>query len=104
MQLDYNQSARENNVYVVGACGFDSIPADMGTIFLEDKFDGEVNSVETFLRIYPKVKFVIISRMISLFLTICCIGFPRALRDLAIGHIRIRLRQGTETASSTAFP
>jgi len=49
MQLDYNTVARENNVYVVGACGFDSIPADMGTVFLEEKFNGQVNSVETYL-------------------------------------------------------
>ena len=51
MQLDYHSSAQKNNVYVVGACGFDSIPADMGTVFLEQKFDGQVNSVETYLDI-----------------------------------------------------
>ena len=51
MQLDYHSSAHKNNVYVVGACGFDSIPADMGTVFLEQKFDGQVNSVETYLDI-----------------------------------------------------
>lgn len=55
MQLDYNQSARDNKVYVVGACGFDSIPADMGTVFLENKFGGQVNSVETYLHVYPRV-------------------------------------------------
>lgn len=54
MQLEYNSSARENNCYVVGACGFDSIPADMGTVFLEEKFDGQVNSVETYLNIKAK--------------------------------------------------
>ena len=51
MQLDYNIAAQENNVYVVGACGFDSIPADMGTVFLENEFNGQVNSVETYLDI-----------------------------------------------------
>ena len=32
MQLDYHQKAVENGVYVVGACGFDSIPADVGQV------------------------------------------------------------------------
>jgi short subunit dehydrogenase-like uncharacterized protein len=54
MQLDYNSTARDNNCYVVGACGFDSIPADMGTVFLEQEFDGQVNSVETYLNIKAK--------------------------------------------------
>ncbi|XP_037913303.1 saccharopine dehydrogenase-like oxidoreductase [Hermetia illucens] len=49
MQLEYNDLAREKGVYIVSACGFDSIPADMGTIFLEEHFDGVVNSVETYL-------------------------------------------------------
>ena len=51
MQLDYNIAAQGNNVYVVVACGFDSIPADMGTVFLENEFNGQVNSVETYLDI-----------------------------------------------------
>lgn len=49
MQLQYNEQAKEKGVYVVSACGFDSIPADLGTVFLEKEFDGTVNPVETFL-------------------------------------------------------
>ncbi|KAH8232748.1 hypothetical protein KR038_006880 [Drosophila bunnanda] len=49
MQLKYDLRAKEKGVYVVSACGFDSIPADMGVIFAEKNFDGTVNSVETFL-------------------------------------------------------
>ncbi|ALC46573.1 CG5167 [Drosophila busckii] len=49
MQMKYNERAREKGVYVVSACGFDSIPADMGIVFVEKNFDGVVNSVETFL-------------------------------------------------------
>ncbi len=56
MQLEYNQSARDNKVYVVGSCGFDSIPADMGTVFLENEFGGQVNSIETYLHVYPGVR------------------------------------------------
>lgn len=49
MQLEYNDLAREKGVYIVSACGFDCIPIDMGLIFLENHFDGEVHSVETYL-------------------------------------------------------
>lgn len=55
MQLDYNDAARKAGVYVVGACGFDSIPADMGTVYLEDQFNGQLNSVETYLKLHAKV-------------------------------------------------
>jgi hypothetical protein len=53
MQLKYNYQAREKGIYIVSACGFDSIPADTGTIFLQEKFNGTVNSVETYLMAYP---------------------------------------------------
>lgn len=49
MQLKFNDLAKQRGVYVISACGFDSIPADMGTVFAEKNFDGVVNSVETFL-------------------------------------------------------
>jgi len=51
MQLKYHQKAVENGVYVVGACGFDSIPADLGQICVRDAMKGDVNSVETYLRV-----------------------------------------------------
>jgi len=54
MQLKYNKLAAEKGVYVVSACGFDSIPSDMGVVFIEKNFDGVVNSVETYLQ--SKVK------------------------------------------------
>ncbi|KAK2724007.1 hypothetical protein QYM36_002372 [Artemia franciscana] len=49
MQLEYNALAKEKEIYVVGACGFDSIPADMGVVYLSKKFEGELNSVEVYL-------------------------------------------------------
>jgi short subunit dehydrogenase-like uncharacterized protein len=53
MQLKYNDQAREKGIYIVSACGYDSIPAEMGTIFLQKKFEGTVNSVEGFVHHYP---------------------------------------------------
>ena len=41
----------ENGVYVIGACGFDSIPADLGQICVKREMGGEVNSIETYLKV-----------------------------------------------------
>ncbi|KAL1380239.1 hypothetical protein pipiens_014357 [Culex pipiens pipiens] len=50
MQLKYHEKAKEKGVYLISACGFDSIPADMGTVFLEQQFgEGVVNSVESYI-------------------------------------------------------
>ncbi|KAK7074656.1 hypothetical protein SK128_004594 [Halocaridina rubra] len=46
MQLKYNKEAEEKKLHIIGACGFDSVPADMGTLFLQENFGGDVNSVE----------------------------------------------------------
>lgn len=41
MQLKYNDLAKEKGVYIISSCGFDSIPAEMGVLFLENNFDGK---------------------------------------------------------------
>jgi len=48
MQLDYNEAAKEAGVYIVSACGFDCIPNDLGVIFTQQKFGGEVNAIESY--------------------------------------------------------
>lgn len=40
MQLEYHKAAQEKGIYIVSACGFDSVPSDLGVIFLQDNFDG----------------------------------------------------------------
>ncbi|KAK6758407.1 hypothetical protein RB195_015927 [Necator americanus] len=50
MQMLYGEKAKEKGVYVVGACGWDSIPCDMGVNFLKEKFDGDLNHVESFVQ------------------------------------------------------
>ena len=37
---------------MVGACGFDSIPADLGQICVRRGMEGDVNSVETYLEVH----------------------------------------------------
>lgn len=58
MQLRYDELAREAGVFVVSACGWDSIPCDMGVIFLKQHFAGTLNSVEAYLKTYipPEIK------------------------------------------------
>ncbi|CAJ0582659.1 unnamed protein product, partial [Mesorhabditis spiculigera] len=51
MQQKYSQLAKEKGVYVVGACGWDSIPADLGVNFLKKNFPGELNHAETFVQL-----------------------------------------------------
>ena len=38
MQLNYNKEALDNNVFIVGSCGFDSVPADLGLIYTKNNF------------------------------------------------------------------
>lgn len=52
MQLKYDSEAQRNQVYVVGSCGFDSIPSDIGTQYLKEKFDGHLGHVEHTLEVW----------------------------------------------------
>lgn len=49
MQLNYDSQAADKGVYIIGSCGFDSIPADMGVIYTRDQFKGTLTAVESFL-------------------------------------------------------
>ena len=51
MQVKYDKAAKEKGIYIVSACGWDSIPCDLGTQFLKKHFNGELNAVETFMTI-----------------------------------------------------
>nr|CAD7603121.1 unnamed protein product [Timema genevievae] len=54
MQLEYHEAAKQKNVYIINACGFDCIPVDLGTVFLVNNFKGDVNSVECYLEVWQK--------------------------------------------------
>ncbi|ETV92452.1 hypothetical protein, variant [Aphanomyces invadans] len=51
MMLRYGDDAKKNASVVVSACGFDSIPSDMGTIFTTQQFPngGACSSIEAFI-------------------------------------------------------
>ena len=40
MQIKYHEEAKRKGIHIVSACGFDSIPADMGLEILREKFPG----------------------------------------------------------------
>ncbi|KAK5611843.1 hypothetical protein CRENBAI_008680 [Crenichthys baileyi] len=48
-QLNYSGQAAEKGVFIIGSCGFDSIPADMGVLYTRDQFRGTLTAVESFL-------------------------------------------------------
>ncbi|RHY35950.1 hypothetical protein DYB25_014280, partial [Aphanomyces astaci] len=51
MMLRYNEDARKNACVVVSACGFDSVPSDLGTLFTAQQFPkgGACSSIEAFI-------------------------------------------------------
>ncbi|XP_047429725.1 saccharopine dehydrogenase b [Mugil cephalus] len=51
MQLEYHTKALDKGVYVIGSCGFDSIPADLGILYTQRQFKGTLTAVESFLNI-----------------------------------------------------
>lgn len=51
MQFNYNSQAADQGVYIIGSCGFDSIPADMGVIYTRDQFKGTLTALESFLTV-----------------------------------------------------
>lgn len=48
IQEKYDEAAREAGIYVVGACGTDSIPADLGVLLLKRNFHGDLDHVDGF--------------------------------------------------------
>lgn len=51
-QIKYHEEAKEKGIHIVGACGFDSVPADFGLEVLRDKFPGELTAAESYIHLY----------------------------------------------------
>lgn len=51
MYWKYHDKAAAKGVYVIGSCGFDSIPADLGVIYTKNKMNGTLTTLESFLTI-----------------------------------------------------
>ncbi|RDD47010.1 Saccharopine dehydrogenase-like oxidoreductase [Trichoplax sp. H2] len=51
MELKYHNKAKDANTYVVGSCGADSIPADLGVTFTRDSFPGQLGVVDCYINL-----------------------------------------------------
>lgn len=51
MEFKYNETAEKEGVFIVGACGFDSIPSDLGVVYAKKKFEGTICSIENYFTI-----------------------------------------------------
>lgn len=38
MELMYDDEARQKGVYILGSCGYDTIPGEMGVVFTKEQF------------------------------------------------------------------
>ncbi len=63
MQLNYHDQAADKGVYIVGSCGFDSIPADMGVVYTRDQFKGMF-----VMQFYSKTYYITISLIILIYI------------------------------------
>lgn len=52
MQLKYHDLAQEKGIYIISPCGLESIPVEMGIEYMERNFNGTLNSVESYLRMF----------------------------------------------------
>ena len=43
--MKYSEQAEQNGVFVIGSCGFDSIPSDLGGAAVHRAMEGPVNKV-----------------------------------------------------------
>lgn len=41
MEQKYSSTAEDSGAYIIGACGFDSIPSDYGAAYLQQNFGGK---------------------------------------------------------------
>ncbi|XP_065915529.1 saccharopine dehydrogenase-like oxidoreductase [Dysidea avara] len=52
MEQKYHQQAEEAGIFIVSACGFDSIPHDVGVRFTEESFSGKLDYIESFIEVF----------------------------------------------------
>jgi len=41
MEFKYGAKAKEQGAYIIGACGLDCIPNDMGLVYAKQRFEGK---------------------------------------------------------------
>ncbi|EDQ91000.1 uncharacterized protein MONBRDRAFT_18216 [Monosiga brevicollis MX1] len=58
IEVEYNEQAKAKGITIISACGFDSIPADLGTLFTVSQFPegSRPASVESYLQLHAGEK------------------------------------------------
>lgn len=51
-QIKYHEEAKAKGIHIVGTCGFDSVPADIGLETLRERFPGELVSAVSYIHTY----------------------------------------------------
>ena len=54
---NYDEEARDAGIYIVSACGFDSIPNDLGALLLQRTFNGDLVCVDSYMVVSEGVSF-----------------------------------------------
>ena len=49
MRQEYSEAAREAGVLLVSSCGFDSIPNDLGALYVQRQFHGELAYLDSYV-------------------------------------------------------
>ncbi|KAL5258532.1 hypothetical protein ACHWQZ_G009126 [Mnemiopsis leidyi] len=49
MEADYHEKAEELGLVITSACGFDSVPADVGVRYIQTHFPGTLTAIETYV-------------------------------------------------------
>ena len=88
---------------MIGACGFDSIPADLGQVCVRREMEGDVNSVETYLKvIVPDLPGATIN--FATFQVSKTLSWQLTNREVTERHPRVCPRQGAEWTEETDLP
>ena len=49
VRQEYSEAAREAGVLLVSSCGFDSIPNDLGALYVQRQFHGELAYLDSYI-------------------------------------------------------
>ena len=49
VRQEYSEAAREAGVLLVSSCGFDSIPNDLGALYVQRQFHGELAHLDSYI-------------------------------------------------------
>ncbi|XP_050438087.1 saccharopine dehydrogenase-like oxidoreductase [Adelges cooleyi] len=83
----YNSEAEKNNVVIASALGMESVPADLGVEYLYQKFNGDLQNIDIYMKLYASAFEFSSSGMIH-------VGtWASAIIHFATANERVKMRQ-----------